>query len=49
MCPSGSSGGRTVMVVDETSKLPLFDGGRQFVDGNKHVRGNGVAIEDVCE
>ena len=36
-------------MVDKYSKLPLFDGDRQFVDDNEEVGGNEGAIEDACE
>ena len=49
MRPSGRNGGRTVVVVDESSKSPLFDGGEQTVDDKERVGGNGVAIEESCE
>jgi hypothetical protein len=29
-----------VVVVEKSSKLPLFDGRRQFVDGNKEDQKN---------
>jgi hypothetical protein len=31
------------------SRLPLIYDGGQFVDDNKQVGGNGVAIEETCE
>lgn len=34
-----------VVVVDDSSKLPLFDGGGQSVDDNEHVGGNGGEIK----
>ena len=37
------------MVVDESFKLPLFDGNGQFVNGNEEVGRNEVAIEDVMK
>ena len=46
MCKSGRNEGPTVVMVDKSSKSPLFNGGRQFMNGNKEVRGNGVAIEE---
>lgn len=36
-------------VVNESSRLPLFDGGGQFVDDNKQVGDNEVEIEEACE
>jgi hypothetical protein len=38
-----------VMVVDDSSKLPLFDGGGQSMDGNEQVGGNGVSFEEPRE
>ena len=35
MRPSGRNEGSTVVVVDGSSKLPLFDGSGQTVDGNE--------------
>ena len=49
MRPSGRNGGHMVVVVDEASKPPWFDGGGQFVEGNERVGGNGVAIEEPRE
>ena len=37
------------MVVDKFCKSSLFYGSGQFLDGNKEMKGNGVAIEDVRE
>lgn len=45
MCQSGRSEGPTMVVVDKSSKLFLFDGSKQFVDSNEQVRGNGVTIK----
>ena len=45
MCQSGRSEGLTMVVVDKSSKLFLFDGSKQFVDSNEQVRGNGVTIK----
>ena len=39
----------TVAVVDESSKLPLFDGSGQSMNGNEQVRGNELAIEEAHE
>ena len=47
--PSGRNEAPTVVVVDKYSKLPLFDGDRQFVDDNEEVGGNEGVIEDACE
>ena len=48
MHPSGNIEDLTVVVmVDKSSKSPLFDGGGQFVDGNEEIGGNGVAIEEA--
>ena len=44
MRPSGRNEGSTVVVVDESSKSPLFDGGGQFMNDNEQVGGNEVAI-----
>jgi hypothetical protein len=49
MCPSGRNASPTIVVVDESSKFPLFDGGEQFVDDNEEVQSNGVAIEEAHE
>ena len=38
-----------VVVVDESSKSPLFDGNGQIMDDNEQVRGNEVAIEEPWE
>ena len=45
--PSRRNEGPTVMMVNDSSKLPLFASGRQFVDGNDQVRGNGIAINEA--
>jgi hypothetical protein len=37
-----------VIILDESSKSPLLDGGGQTVDDNQQVGGNGVAIEEAC-
>lgn len=37
------------VVVDGSSKSPLFDDGEYFVDGNEQVGGSGVAIEEARE
>lgn len=37
MHPSDRNEGLTVMVVDKSSKSPLFDDDRQFMDDNKKV------------
>ena len=34
-----------VVVVDKSSKLPLFDGGGKFVNDNEKMGGSEVAIE----
>ena len=47
--PSERNEGNMVEVVDESSKLPFFDGNEQFVDDNEKVGGDGVAIEDARE
>lgn len=44
---SGKNEGLTMMVVNESSKLPFFDGGGRFVDGNEEVGGNGIIIENA--
>ena len=49
MCPSERNEGPMVVVVEESSKSPLFDGGGQFVDDNEEVEGNGLAVEEACE
>lgn len=49
MPPSGRNEGPTMMVMDESSKSPLFNGGGQSVDDNDQVGGNGVAIEEARE
>lgn len=49
MCPSGRNEGPMMVVVNEYSKPPLFDGGGQFVDSNKQMGGNGVATEKTPE
>ena len=38
-----------MVMMDESSKSPLFDGGGQAMDGNKRMGGNGVAIEEPRE
>ena len=35
--------------MDDSSKLPLFDGGGQSVDGNEQVGGNGASFKEPCE
>ena len=49
MCSSGRNDIPTlvvvVVVVDESCRSALLDGGRQM-DGNEEVGGNGVAIEE---
>ena len=48
MCSSGRIEGPTaVVLVDESSNSPLFDGGGQF--DNEQVEGNKVAIEEARE
>lgn len=49
MCRSGRNEGRTVVVVGEFSKPPLLDGGGQYMEGNKRVGVNEVAIEGPRE
>jgi hypothetical protein len=49
MRPSGRDGGRMMVVMDESSKSPLLDGGGQSMDGNERVGGNGVPIEEPRE
>jgi hypothetical protein len=49
MRPSGREGGRMVVVMDESSKSHLLDGGEQSVDDMERVGGNEVAIEEACE
>ena len=49
MRPSGRNGGHTVVVMDESSKSPLLDGGKETVDDMERVGGNGVVIEGLCE
>lgn len=49
MHPNGRNGGPMVVTVDESSKLPLFDGGGQSKDDNKQVGGNEIAIEEPRE
>jgi hypothetical protein len=49
MRPSGRDGGRIMVVMDESSKSPLLDGGGQSMDGNERVGGNGVPIEEPRE
>ena len=46
ICPSERNKGLMVVVVDESSKSPLFDGNGQIMDDNEQVRGNEVAIEE---
>lgn len=38
-----------VVVVDQSSKSPLFDGSGQCMDDNEQVGDNGVAIEEAHE
>jgi hypothetical protein len=38
-----------MVVVDESSKSPLLEGGEQTVDDMERVGGNGGAIEESCE
>jgi hypothetical protein len=45
MRPSGRNEGLLVVVVDTSSKLPLFDGGGQSMDDNEQVGGNGGDIK----
>ena len=49
MHPSGRDGGRTVVMMDKSSKSPLLDSGKQTVDGMERVGGNGVVIDESCE
>ena len=49
MHPSGRNEGPKVVVVDKSSKSPLFDGSGQYVDGNEQVGGNGNDIEESHE
>ena len=49
MHSSGRSEGLIVAVVDESCKLPLFDGGGQFMDDNKQVGGDEVVIKEAHE
>jgi hypothetical protein len=49
MRSSGRSEGLIVIVVDESCKLPLFDGGGQFMDDNEQVGGNEDAIKEARE
>lgn len=49
MRPSGSNGGCIMIVVDKFSKPPLLDGGGQYVENNKRVVANGVAIVEPHE
>ena len=49
MRPSGRDGGRTIVVMDESSKSPLLDGGKQTVDDTGRVGGDEVVIEESCE
>ena len=44
---SGRNKNPTVVVVDESSKSLLFDGGGQFVDDNKRIGGNRIAIVEL--
>ena len=46
MCPNGRNEGPTLVVVDESSKSPLFYGGGKFTDYNEQVRGNEIVIEE---
>lgn len=46
MHPGGRNEGFTLVVVDESSKLTLFIGGGQFVDGKEDM---GVVIEETCK
>ena len=45
ICPSGRNEGLMMVLVDQSSKLPLLDGGGQSKDGNKQVGGNRFAFE----
>ena len=45
MRPSGRNEGLIVVVVDESSRSPFFDGNGQSVEVNEQVGGNEVAIE----
>jgi hypothetical protein len=49
MHPIGRNEGPMVVVVDESSKSPLFEGGGQSVDGTKQVESKEVANEEKCE
>ena len=51
MTPSGRNEGPivVVVVVDESSKSPLFDGSGQFMNNNKQLGNNGVAMKETCE
>ena len=49
MRPSGRNGGQTVLVMDESSKSPLLDDGKQTVDDTVQVGGNEVVIEESSE
>lgn len=44
-----NEGPTMMMVVDKSSKLLLFDGGGQSVDGNDQMEGIGVAIVNTFE
>lgn len=46
MHPSGRNQSPTQVVVDESSKSPLLDGGRQFMDRNEQMGGNEVTTEE---
>ena len=45
MRPSGRNEGLIVVVVDESSRSPFFDGNGQSVEVNEQVGGNEIAIE----
>jgi hypothetical protein len=49
MRPSGRNEGPQVVVVDESSKVSLFDDNGQFVNGNEEVGRNEVAIKEARE
>ena len=49
MRPNGRDGGRTVVVMDVSSKSLLLDGGKETVDNMERVGGNGVVIEESCK
>ena len=38
-----------VVVVDESSTLPLLNGGAQSIEGNVRMGRNGVMSEEPCE